>query len=193
MVKLTIIVLLIIATIKEIGGEPKIEEPIVVFGDKISPFSEYLFGQPIKYNTSNPSHPNWGGLRRVWTNNQAWDIFVEANTPVYSIIAGRVFTTRFRENRRTVWGHNIIIENNDEKVFYTHLDEILVCPGDSIILGQLVGYIGRWPSSYMFPDGTHMPSHLHIALYSDKLDKYLDENLKIHENRKRGMFYLVNN
>jgi len=174
-----IIILLIFLTKINIGEQPKINSYIVFFDRKINNFSDYLFGKPIKYNTTAPSHPNWGNLRRSWHNNQAWDIFVEENTPVYSIIEGIVFITKFRENKRTVWGHNIIIENNTEKIFYTHLDEILLCPGDTVNLGQLVGYVGKWPAYYRLRDNSHMPSHLHIAIYKHKLNKYLDRNLKI--------------
>lgn len=152
---------------------------LIVNESKIQPYSNYLFGEPIDYDVSRNPHFNWGGLRRSWHNNQAWDIFVEANTPVYSLIEGQVFSTRFRENRRTVWGHNIVIENADDKIFYTHLDEVLVCPGDTIKQGQLVGYVGKWPGWYRLPDNSLMPSHLHIAIYKHKLNYYLDNNLQI--------------
>lgn len=152
---------------------------VMVFGSRVTTKSQYLFGRPHKYDVSKPSHPNWGGLSRSWHNSQAWDIFVEENTPVYSLIDGYVFSTRFRENRKTVWGHNVVVENCDEKLFYTHLDEVVVCPGDSVKQGQLIGYVGKWPSQYKLPDGSSMPTHLHLAIYRNKLDDYLNENLQM--------------
>jgi len=140
---------------------------------------KYLFGQPMSFNIHKPSHPNWGGLIRSWHNSNAWDIFVPSETAVHSIIEGRVLSSRFVENGRTVWGHNVIIESDDDKVFYTHLGNVLVCPGDTIKKGQLIGYVGQWPECYRLLDGSPMPSHIHIALYRYKLNKYLDYNLTI--------------
>lgn len=193
MKSIVITLLVLIARIK-VADQPKPEIPIIVYGERVTLNSEYLFGVPVKYNTSNPSHPNWGGLRRSWHNSNAWDLFAEAHTPVYSMIDGYVFATRFRENGRTVWGHNIIMENCEEKVFYTHLDEVILCPGDSIKRGQLIGYVGKWPVRYRLPDGTPMPSHVHIALYKGNLNDYLDNSLRFKEPlSKHSMLYLVMN
>lgn len=173
------IFLLLIGT--KVGNQPlKKDEPIVtIYANKIKEHSNFLFGEEIDYDVYSPHHPNWGGLRWTWTNSNAWDIFVEPGTPVYSIIEGKVFSTRFKENKRTVWGYNIIIENCDEKVFYTHLDQILLCPGDSVKLGQLIGYVGQWPGNYKLPNGQPMPAHLHLAIYNLNLSNYLDCSLRI--------------
>lgn len=151
---------------------------IYVITNRITNESNYLFGEFNEFDTSKPSHPNYGKLSSSWTNTNGWDIFMDSGTPVYSITEGIVVYTRFRENGRTVWGYNLMVDAGNNSIFYTHLDTVLVKEREKVKQGQLIGYVGEWPENYTVR-GKKMPSHLHIALAKGKLDTYLDSGLYI--------------
>lgn len=136
--------------------------------------SKYLLGT-ARSIPNTPAHVNWGDLKKIWQNANAWDLGAPAGTPVYAITDGTVSGISFSENRKTVWGYAFTLKGAASSFFYTHLDSVLVSEGTSVTKGQLVGYIGQWPSDY-----TRLRNfaHLHIGVEIGKLLDYVDSNGK---------------
>jgi hypothetical protein len=140
--------------------------------------SKYLFGSAKSgLDTAAPAHPNWGDLQSVWQNNNAWDLGVAAGTPVYAIADGTVSNVGFYENGNTVWGYKFTLVSSNNSFFLTHLDSVVVSAGTSVKKGDLVGYIGQWPSTY--PSRLQSYPHLHIGLKTGKLSTYIDNTGKL--------------
>lgn len=139
--------------------------------------SAYLFGT-AKSNLSidAPAHPNWGGLKATWQNANAWDLVVPAGTPVYALTDGTVSGIGFYENRNTVWGYKFTLTGASNSFFYTHLDSVVVANGASVTKGQLLGYVGQWPSDYV---RLSTFSHLHLGVKTGTLKTYVDNTGKL--------------
>jgi len=140
--------------------------------------SKYLFGSAKSgLDTAAPAHPNWGDLQSVWQNNNAWDLGAAAGTPLYAIADGTVSNVGFYENGVTVWGYKFTLVSSNNSFFFTHLDSVTVSAGTSVKKGDLVGYIGQWPSTY--PSRLQSYPHLHIGLKTGKLSTYIDNTGKL--------------
>jgi len=140
--------------------------------------STYLFGAAksgLAYDT--PAHPNWGDLPEIWQNNNAWDLGVAAGTPVYAIADGTISNVKFSENNNTVWGYSLTIGSSNNTFFYTHLDSVVVPAGTNVKKGDLVAYVGQWPSNYS--SRLQGYPHLHIGLKTGKLLTYIDNTGKL--------------
>lgn len=136
--------------------------------------SQYLLGT-ARNVPDTPAHTNWGGLKEIWQNANAWDLGAPAGTPIYAIVDGTVSGNSFVENRDTVWGYAFTLKGATSSFFYTHLDSILVSSGTAVTKGQLLGYVGQWPDDY-----TRLRNypHLHIGVQVGKLRDYVDSTGK---------------
>ena len=139
--------------------------------------STYLFGNAQSgLNTTSPPHDNWGGLTSTWQNTNAWDLGVPAGTPVYAIVDGNVSGIRLTDNRITVWGYQLTLTSPNNAFYYTHLDSTVVSNNANVKKGDLLGYIGQWPS--YFPVRLQNFPHLHIGLKTGIISTYIDETGK---------------
>jgi murein DD-endopeptidase MepM/ murein hydrolase activator NlpD len=140
--------------------------------------SSYLFGSAKNISgVINPAHPNWGDLPEIWQNNNAWDLGVAAGTPVYAIADGTVSDVKFSENKNTVWGYKLTLTSSNNTFFYTHLDSVVVSGGTKVKKGDLVAYVGQWPSDYAVRLQNY--PHLHIGLKTGTLLTYIDNTGKL--------------
>jgi len=107
-----------------------------------------------------------------WQSDNAWDIFAKAGTPVYSITSGKV--TKVKDTGKKsgkVYGTHVTVDSSgrDPQVFYTHLKNVSVKPGDKIEAGDLIGEISEW--------GKSKSTHVHIGLSNDKhIRDYMKED-----------------
>ncbi len=86
------------------------------------------------------------------------DIFAPRGTP--AVAATRAYVRRVREQRLgglTVWLHD---EKRNLHLYYAHLDEQLVEPGEWVEPGQIVGRVGNTGNART------TPPHLHFAIYA---------------------------
>jgi murein DD-endopeptidase MepM/ murein hydrolase activator NlpD len=165
------------------GDKPQPGETNLYSASSVSSTSNYLFGKAVLYNGDKPGegvnslpHKNWGDLKPIWQNTNGWDIFNNAGTPIYALFNGTVSKVSFYENSNTVWGYSLTISGNDNKVFMTHMDNVVVNIGSVVKKGQLVGFVGLWPIRYT---RLHFYPHTHLALEKGKLSQYVTNNLQL--------------
>jgi len=107
-----------------------------------------------------------------WQSDNAWDIFSQPGTPVYSITKGTVSNVRTSSGRNPkVYGTQVTVKGSDgySDVFYTHLNDVNLNIGDKVDLGDPIGRIEA--------SKTGISPHVHIGLpYGVNINKYLDES-----------------
>jgi predicted chitinase len=107
-----------------------------------------------------------------WQSDNAWDIFAKAGTPVYSITSGKVKKVKDTGKKSgKVYGTHVTVDSSgrDPQVFYTHLKNVSVKPGDKIEAGDVIGEISEW--------GDSKSTHVHIGLSNNKhIRDYMKED-----------------
>lgn len=102
----------------------------------------------------------WGadrdnGVRK----HEGIDIFAPKRTPLVAAAAGTV--TRVSENK--LGGKVIFLrpEGRDYSLYYAHLDEQLATPGQTVVVGDTIGFVGNTGNAI-----TTVP-HLHFGIYTN--------------------------
>ena len=125
--------------------------------------------------------PHDGGHsgQKGWANSNAWDIPTPIGTPIYAITSGKVITFTdygpnvIKKNGKKLFGVGFTVDSDNSlpDVYYTHLKNPQVKKGDKVECGQILGYVMDFPgSSY---------DHLHIALESGNIRKFIDTDGKL--------------
>jgi murein DD-endopeptidase MepM/ murein hydrolase activator NlpD len=86
------------------------------------------------------------------------DIFAPRGTPVIAAVDGWV--TRQTSNRlggKVVW---LWAPARRVSLYYAHLDEHAVTPGERVTAGDIIGYVGNTGNA------RHTPAHLHFGVYA---------------------------
>lgn len=94
---------------------------------------------------------------RDWRTHAGIDIAADADTPVTAAAAGTVYTTYDDE----LLGKTVVIRHQDGYVttYASLADSVTVAPGDTVELGQTIGYVG---CSAMLE--TALGDHLHFSV-----------------------------
>lgn len=96
------------------------------------------------------------------------DIAAPFGTPIYAAAAGTVIDASSGGAWNGGYGNCVTIQNEDGNVtVYAHQSEIAAEPGDVIVQGQLIGYVGN--------TGDSNGNHLHFEVRQD--GKYYDPEL----------------
>jgi len=120
------------------------------------------FKTDIENGPSNHSKRAFGN----WQSDNAWDIFAPPGSVVNSYTEGKV--TRIRNtNKRSgkVFGTQVSIKGNGEfpDIFYTHLKNVKLTPGDTVKLGDYIGEVTEWCTDESCSK-MHSGTHVHIGL-----------------------------
>lgn len=87
-------------------------------------------------------------------NHEGLDIAADAGTPIYAAEGGTVEIAGFNEGG---YGNTIMIDHgNDYETLYAHCMAIVVKSGDTVVRGQLIGYVGA--------TGNATGNHLHFEV-----------------------------
>jgi peptidoglycan LD-endopeptidase LytH len=90
-------------------------------------------------------------------SHEGVDIFAPRRTPVVAAVDGWV--TRQTTNRlggKVVW---VWAPSRRLSLYYAHLDEQAVTPGERVAAGDVIGYVGNTGNA------RHTPPHLHFGVY----------------------------
>jgi peptidoglycan LD-endopeptidase LytH len=87
-------------------------------------------------------------------HHEGVDIFVQRLTPVLAVAAGRAMPRKDALGGNTVW-----LNTPGTSYYYAHLDRVAVRDGQSVKVGDVLGYVGNTGNA----DG--MASHLHFGVY----------------------------
>ena len=121
-----------------------------------------------------------------WQSDNAWDIFAPAGTVVNSYTIGTVSKIRDTgKNSGKVFGTQVSIsgENGYPDIFYTHLKNVKLTPGDKVKLGDYIGEISEWV-------GHDNMTHVHIGLPRGRhLRELLGNSGKIFTNKTETTKY----
>jgi len=167
---------------QELGNNPNFEED-----DRFEDYLDQIMREKKvelaigKYNEIRPLYTTdeyiiEGNNGPQWrTLHLGLDFFAKAGTPVYSPLAGKVFSVQDNAGDRN-YGPTLILQHSmgDEGDFYTlygHLgEEVLhqLKPGENISKGQQIATIGPRPVN------GNWPPHLHFQVMLDLLDNVGD-------------------
>lgn len=95
-----------------------------------------------------------------WQSDNAWDVFAPAGTLVNSYTKGKVSKIRDTgKNSGKVYGTQVSIKGIDgyPDIFYTHLKNVELKPGDEVNVGDRIGDISEWTNN-------NNMTHVHIGL-----------------------------
>jgi len=94
-----------------------------------------------------------------WQSDNAWDLMAPANTEWKSITKGTVSKV-YNTGKSTgkVYGTQVTVKGEDgyPNIFYTHLKNVKVSPGDKVDIGTPIGEVSEW--------GTSKSTHVHVGL-----------------------------
>lgn len=110
-------------------------------------------GGPITVGCTYHSVGSCAGYHPYW----AIDFLAPVGTPVYAAGGGRVWSTRAGATGTCSATSNfVLIDHGGSFTYYTHLDRVLVAPGDPVTRNDQIGTVGR---SGLASDGC--APHLH--------------------------------
>jgi murein DD-endopeptidase MepM/ murein hydrolase activator NlpD len=98
-----------------------------------------------------------------WQSDNAWDLFAPAGTVWKSLTKGKVSKVHDTgRNSGKIYGTQVTVKGEDgyPDIFYTHLKNVDLKPGDKINVGDYVGEISEW--------GTSKSTHVHVGLPEGK-------------------------
>ncbi|MEE2669945.1 MAG: aminotransferase class III-fold pyridoxal phosphate-dependent enzyme [Gemmatimonadota bacterium] len=129
------------------------------------------YGEPRLWYTSAGYAKNGGDFPERRTVHTAIDLFLQAGSPVFAPLPGRIHSLR-NNSVRLDYGPTVVLEHSTKNgpTFYTlygHLSENSLDPleaGQPIDLGQEIARLGNFPSN------GDWPPHLHFQLITDLLD-----------------------
>jgi len=146
-------------------------------------------GGEFKVDIENGPKNHGGRALGNWQSDNAWDIFAPANTVVNSYTKGTVIKVRDTgKNSGKIFGTQVSIKGEDgyPDIFYTHLKEVKLNPGDKVNLGDYIGVVSEWI-------GHDNMTHVHIGLpYGEHIRDLLKNSNKIFTN-KLGTDYKPDN
>jgi murein DD-endopeptidase MepM/ murein hydrolase activator NlpD len=87
---------------------------------------------------------NFGDARGTTRLHEGVDIMGSAGQPVFAVVSG-VLTKRYTNTGTAGWGWTLYDEASDTSYKYFHLteDPVGLAEGDSVTLGQTIGYVGN--------------------------------------------------
>jgi peptidoglycan hydrolase-like protein with peptidoglycan-binding domain/predicted nucleotidyltransferase len=101
-----------------------------------------------------------------WQSDNAWDIFAPPGSVVNSYTEGKVTKIR-NTNKRSgkVFGTQVSIKGTGEfpDIFYTHLKNVKLTPGDTVKLGDYIGEVTEWCTDESCSK-MHKGTHVHLGL-----------------------------
>lgn len=92
-------------------------------------------------------HPISGEL----SEHNGIDIAMEGGTPINNVLYGKVTTVAYDENG---YGNYVVVTWGEREVLYAHMSSVAVSAGQTILKGDIVGYVGS--------TGSSTGNHLHI-------------------------------
>lgn len=104
-----------------------------------------------------------------WQSDNAWDLFAPAGTVWKSLTKGTV--TKVHDTGKStgkIYGTQVSVKGDSgyPDIFYTHLKNVDLKPGDKIDIGDEVGEVSEW--------GTSKSTHVHVGLpYGKELSDLL--------------------
>jgi hypothetical protein len=107
-----------------------------------------------------------------WNSNNAWDLLGPAGTVVHSLTKGKVSSVSpAPSGAYNVFGTHIIISGLDgyPNIFYTHVENVVVKPGDLVEVGTPIAQITTPPTS-------GMPHHVHIGVEGVHISTLISSN-----------------
>jgi len=120
------------------------------------------FKTDIENGPSNHSKRAFGN----WQSDNAWDIFAPPGSVVNSYTEGKVTKIR-NTNKRSgkVFGTQVSIKGTGEypDIFYTHLKNVKLKPGDTVRLGDYIGEVTEWCKDESCKE-MHGGTHVHLGL-----------------------------
>jgi len=151
---------------------PDVDRSVGIFGS-ISP--RWLKGG---YSSGPSHHQNRPGRTLTnWQSNNAWDIFGDAGTKIYSMTNGIVTKVSTSSSKSpNIFGMSITIAGSDgyPSVFYTHVDNVNVKQGDRVSVGDFIAEITQ-------PKSRDMPSHVHVGIQSGSISSLIDSSGRFKE------------
>ena len=150
--------------------------------------SSTLFGGQNKPIQIPPIASGHHGKQEGWQNHNAYDIFNQPGTPVYSISSGKVYKLEDKgeyrvENGAILYGIKLTVDssNNFPDVYYAHLGQVVVKENQQVTCGQLLGYIKQAPVQV----GKNS-SHVHIAVERGDIYTFLNKDGSIKCSNAQG-------
>lgn len=151
--------------------------------DKLLSLNEITTNIGGNFKTDLENGPKNHGGRALgnWQSDNAWDVFAPAGTIVNSYTNGTV--TKIRDtgkNSGKIFGTQVSIQGVDgyPNIFYTHLKNVSLKPGDTVKVGDYIGEISEWI-------GHDSMTHVHIGLpYGRHLRELLGKSDKMFSGDK---------
>lgn len=114
----------------------------------------------FKIISDNTINGHGGRKLKNWESDNAWDLKAPIGTSVYSFSKGVVSQIKqSKPGSKKIFGTQVSINGRlwNPDIFYTHLEDVNLKPGDNVNVGDYIGKITRWPA---YPN----ESHVHIGL-----------------------------
>jgi len=123
-------------------------------------------GGPFKTDIENGPANHGRRAFGNWQSDNAWDIFAPPGSVVNSYTEGKVTKIR-NTNKRSgkVFGTQVSIKGQGKfpDIFYTHLKNVKLKPGDTVNLGDYIGEVTEWCKDESCTE-MHSGTHVHIGL-----------------------------
>lgn len=120
-----------------------------------------------------------------WSSNNAWDLCAPAGTVVHSLTKGKVGAVKpAPSGAYNIFGTHVSINGLDgyPSIFYTHVENVLVKPGDIVEVGTPIAQITTPPQPPPDKDGKErkstMPHHVHIGIEGAHISTLISANGK---------------
>lgn len=128
------------------------------------------------------------GKQPGWESNNAWDLLAPAGTVVHSLTKGRVTAIKPSSSKAyNIFGTHIAISGLDgyPDMFYTHVDNVSVNPGDIVEVGTPLAQITTPPPPPPDKDGnpqkSTMPHHVHVGIKGQHISSLMSSSGKFKE------------
>lgn len=133
----------VIAEIPKSSGLDYPKNPLSDMGNILLPFSN---GELVKNESSG-----------TWQTHNGTDIGAETGSEVYSVSAGEIIEVKNDQ----LWGVTVTIDHHNGYIskYCSLSDELTVQQGDSVVSGDIIGYVGDTADIESF-----MSPHLHLEI-----------------------------
>lgn len=101
-----------------------------------------------------------------WQSDNAWDVFAPPGSVVNSYTNGKVIKVRTTGKRSgAIFGTQVTVKGGEKfpDIFYTHLKNVKLKPGDTVKLGDYIGEVSEWCVTESCNE-KHNGTHVHIGL-----------------------------
>lgn len=117
------------------------------------PGGDWVYPLPTEAEVTSPFGMRYHPVEHQWKLHEGVDLAIELGTPIYAVRAGTVTTASYNDSA----GNHVVIDHGEGYAsVYMHQLFFVVQPGQEVLAGQVIGYVGS--------TGASTGPHLHLAI-----------------------------